>query len=126
MSVDITHYFGIGVKLTDDPDFAKYENILAKYPQYSQYEFIRQTTAIQSNIRLIVDGMNGGHAYLVYVIKETDTEDMWKYSATIEFPFNSIKSADVVKELQEAYSLFTDGKELRTQNIKIISLFHAS
>ena len=126
MSVDITHYFGIGVKLTDDPDFDKYETILANYSQYSQYEFIRQTTATQSNIRLIVDGMNGRYAYLIYMIKETDIEDMWKYSATIEFPPNSIKSADIVKELQEAYSLFADGKELRTQNIKIISLFHAS
>ena len=126
MSVDITHYFGIGVKLTDDPDFDKYETILDNYPQYSQYEFIRQTTVIQSNIRLIVDGMNGRYAYLLYMIKETDIENMWKYSATIEVPFNSIKSADVVKELQEAYSLFADGKELRIQNIKIISLFHAS
>ena len=126
MGIDITHYFGIGVKLTDDPDFDKYETILVKYPQYSQYEFIRQTTATQSNIRLIVDGMNGRYAYLAYMIKETDTEDMWKYSATIEFPFNSINSADVVKELQEVYSLFADGKELKTQNIKIISLFHAS
>ena len=76
MSVDITHYFGIGVKLTDDPDFDKYETILVKYPQYSQYEFIRQTTATQSNIRLIVDGMNGRYAYLEYIIKETDAEDM--------------------------------------------------
>ena len=70
--------------------------------------------------------MNGRYAYLAYMIKETDAEDMWKYSATIEFPFNSINSADVVKELQEVYSLFADGKELKTQNIKIISLFHAS
>ena len=70
--------------------------------------------------------MNGRYTYLVYMIKETDIEDMWKYSSTIEFPLNSIKSADVVKELQEAYSLFADEKELRTQNIKIISLFHAS
>ena len=126
MSVDITHYFGIGVKLTDDPDFYNYETILANYPQYSQGEFIRQTTATKSNIRLIVDGMNGRYAYLIYMIKETDAEDMWEYSATTEFPFNSIESADIVKELQEAYSLFTDGKELKTQNIKIISLFHAS
>ena len=126
MSVDITYYFGIGVKLTDNPDFDKYENILANYSQYSQYEFIRQTTATQSNIRLIVDGMNGRYAYLVYVIKETDTEDMWKNLTTVEFPFNSIKSADIVKELQEVYSLFADEKELRTQNIKIISLFHTS
>ena len=126
MGVYATHYFRIGFKLTDDPDFDKYETILDNYPQYSQYEFIRQTTATQSNIRLIVDGMNGRYAYLVYVIKETDAEDMWKNSTTVEFPFNSIKSADVVKELQEVYSLFADEKELRTQNIKIISLFHAS
>ena len=126
MSVDITHYLGIGVKLTDDPDFYNYETTLANYPQYSQYEFIRQTAATQSNIRLIVDGMDGRYAYLIYMIKETDAEDMRDYSATVEFPFNSLKSADVVKELQEAYSLFTDGKELKTQNIKIISLFHAS
>ena len=126
MGVDATHYFGIGIKLTDDPDFDKFETILDNYPQYSQYEFIRQTTATQSNIRLIVDGMNGRYAYLLYMIKETDIENMWKNSTTVEFPFNSIKSADVVKELQEAYSLFADEKELRTQNIKIISLFHAS
>ena len=69
--------------------------------------------------------MNGRYAYLVYTIKETDTEDMWKDSATIEFPLNSTNSADVAKELQEAYLLFADGKELITQNIKIISLFHA-
>ena len=126
MSVDITHYFGIGVKITDDPDFYNYETILANYPQYSQYEFIRQTTATQSNIRLIVDGMSGRYAYLIYMIKETDAEDMWNYSATVEFPFNSLESADVVKELQEVYSLFAGGKDLRTQDIKIISLFHAS
>ena len=126
MSVNITHYFGIGVTLTDDPDFYNYETTLANYPQYSQYEFVRQTTSTQSTIRLIVDGMSGRYAYLIYMIKETDAEDMWNYSATVEFPFNSLESADVVKELQEAYSLFADGKELKTQNIKIISLFHAS
>ena len=126
MSVDITHYFGIGVKLTDDPDFYNYETTLANYPQYSQYKFIRQTTATQSNIRLIVDGMSGRYAYLIYMIKETNAEDMWNYSAAVEFPFNSLESADVVKELQEAYSLFAGGKYLRTQDIKIISLFYAS
>ena len=31
MSVDIAHYFEIGVKLTDDSNFDKYENILANY-----------------------------------------------------------------------------------------------
>ena len=32
MGVDITHYFGIEAKLTDDPDFDKFEAILDNYP----------------------------------------------------------------------------------------------
>ena len=27
MSVSMTHYFGIGLKLTDDPDFDKYDEL---------------------------------------------------------------------------------------------------
>ena len=126
MSVDLTHYLGIGVKLSDDPDFDKFDAIEEKYPQYSQYEFIRNTTEVKSNIRLIVDGMNGDYAYLMYVINEVEQEDMYSSRATSEFPFNSIESADVISELQTVYSLFNDGKELRASDVNIISLFHCS
>ena len=126
MSVDMTHYFGVGLKLTDDPDFDRLHDFEDKYPQYSVYEFMRKTTEAKSNIRLIVDGMNGLYAYLMYVIKETDGEEMWSTECTKEFPFNSIESADVISELQEVYSNLNDGKELRTANISIISLFHFS
>ena len=30
MSVDLTHYLGIGIKLSDDPDFDFYENVIDK------------------------------------------------------------------------------------------------
>lgn len=126
MSVSMTHYFGIGLKLTDDPDFDKYEEFIDKYPQYSRYEFLRKTTSDVSNVRLIVDGMNGCYAYLVYVIKETEDEEMWSTECTKEFPFNSIESADVISELQTVYSLLNDGKELRASDVNIISLFHFS
>jgi hypothetical protein len=126
MSVDLTHYLGIGVKLSDDPDFDKFDAIEEKYPQYSQYEFIRNTTEVKSNVRLIVDGMNGDYAYLMYVINEVEQEDMYSSRATSEFPFNSIESADVISELQTVYSLFNDGKELRASDVNIISLFHCS
>jgi hypothetical protein len=126
MSVDLTHYLGIGVKLSDDPDFDKFDAIEEKYPQYSQYEFIRKGAEIKSNIRLIVDGMNGDYAYLMYVINEVEQEDMYGSKATSEFPFNSIESADVISELQTVYSLFNDGKELRASDVNIISLFHCS
>jgi hypothetical protein len=126
MSVDLTHYLGIGVKLSDDPDFDKFDAIEEKYPQYSQYEFIRKGAEIKSNIRLIVDGMNGDYAYLMYVINEVEQEDMYSSRTTSEFPFNSIESADVISELQTVYSLFNDGKELRASDVNIISLFHCS
>ena len=41
MSVDLTHYLGIGLKLSNDPDFDFYEEVIDKNPQYSNYEFIR-------------------------------------------------------------------------------------
>ena len=126
MSVDITHYFGIGVKLTDNPDFDKYEEFEENYPQYSRYQFIRDKTKVKSNVRLIVDGMNGFYAYLMYVIKEVELEDMWGSQSTAEFPFNSIESAAVISELQEVYSLLNEGKELRASDVNIISLFHFS
>ena len=128
MSVSMTHYFGIGIKLTDKEidDFDKYNDFEDKYPQYSRYEFMRRTTEVKSNIRLIVDGMNGLYAYLMYVIKEIDGEEMWSTECTKEFPFNSIESADVISELQTVYSLINDGKELRASDVNIISLFHFS
>ena len=126
MSVSMTHYFGIGLKLTEDPDFDSYEEFIDKYPQYSRYEFIRNRTEATSNIRLIVDGMNGCYAYLVYIIKKTEDEEMWSTECTKEFPLNSIESANAISELQEVYSLLEDGKELRVQEVNIISLFHFS
>lgn len=126
MSVDITHYLGIGVKLTDNPDFDLYDEIIDKYPQYSRYEFLRKTTEAKSNVRLIVDGMNGDYAYLMYVINEVEQYEMYSNSATSEFPFNTLESEAAIKELQEAYPLFNEGKELSIKDVKIISLFHAS
>ena len=128
MSVSMTHYFGIGIKLTDKEidNFDKYNDFEDKYPQYSRYEFMRRTTEANSNIRLIVDGMNGCYAYLIYVIKETEDEEMWSTECTKEFPLNSIDSANAIGELQEVYSLLEGGKELRVQDVNIISLFHFS
>ena len=125
MSVDITHFFGIGIKLSDNPDFDKYDEIIDKYPQYSSYSFIRHSSEIKSNVRLIVDGMNGDYAYLMYVINEVEQEDMYSNSATSEFPFNTLDASYIISQLQEAYPLFTN-EELRIQDLKMISLFHVA
>lgn len=123
MSVDLTHYLGVGVNLP--VDFDKYDEIIDKYPQYSRYEFIRKTTKTKSNVRLIEDGMNGNYTYLMYVIKETEQEDMYSDSSLGDMYVNNIGMACALNELQAVYPIFTD-KELEIKNVRIISLFHCS
>lgn len=126
MSVDITHYFGIGVLLTNNPDWDLLDMIEEKYPQYSRYEFVREHSDIKTNIRLINDGMNGMYSYLMYVINEVEMEDMYSSKGTADFPIDNINMSDIIKELQEAYPIFNDNKELKISDIKFISLFHCS
>ena len=123
MSVDLTHYLGIGLQLP--VDFDKYDEVIDKYPQYSRYQFIREKTKVESNVRLIEDGMNGTYTYLMYVIKETDQEDMYSNSSLGELYVNNVGMARALHELQEAYPLFTE-EELQINNVKILSLFHCS
>lgn len=124
MSVDLTHYLGIGIKLP--VDFDKYDELIDQYPQYSNYEFIRNKSNVKSKVRLIEDGMNGFYTYLLYVINEVEQNNMYSTRATSEFPFNTLDSETAIKELQEVYPLFNEGKELSIKDVKIISLFHVS
>lgn len=128
MSVDIKHYFGVGLQLefNDEKYFDYYEEIEEAHPEYSQWLHERNTTDLKSNVRLIVDGMCGNYVYLIYVIKEVAQEDMYNVEATVEFPFNNIDSQAIVEELQKAYPIFNEDKELPIKDLKMISLFHAS
>ena len=123
MSVDLTHYFGIGLQIP--VDFDKYDEIIDKYPQYSNFNFIRKTTDTKSNIRLIEDGMNGDYTYLLYLLKETEQEEMYSNESLGILYVDNIEMTNALDELQEVYPLFMD-EELQTKNVKIISLFHCS
>ena len=117
MSVDVTHYFGVGIALDPDGD---YWDFTEEHPEYDQY-FFRDG---ETRVRLIVDGMCGDYVYLMYVLNRAD--DLYSSSATKEFALNSLESSDIIKELQTAYFILTDGKELPIKDVKIVSLFHAS
>lgn len=123
MSVDLTHYLGIGLPLP--VDFDKYDEIIDKYPQYSRYQFIREKVKVKSNVRLIEDGMNGDYTYLMYVIKETEQEDIYSNSSFGHLSVNNVDMTHALYELQEAYPLFI-GEELQIKNVEILSLFHCS
>ena len=123
MSVDLTHYFGIGLQIP--VDFDKYDEIIDKYPQYSNFNFIRKTTDNKSNIRLIEDGMNGDYTYLMYLLKETEQEEMYSNESLGFLCVDNIEMTKALDELQEVYTLFMD-EELQIKNVKIISLFHCS
>ena len=124
MSVDVTHYFGVGIELP--VDFDLYDEVINSYPQYSLYKFIRNTTNEHSNVRLIEDGMNGLYTYLMFVIKETHQEDMFDSDFTVGMLLDFIDKYNVLDELKEAYPKFTCGKELPMDKVNIISLFHVS
>ena len=117
MSVDVTHYFGVGIALDPNGD---YWDFTEEHPEYDRY-FFRDG---ETRVRLIVDGMCGDYVYLMYVINKTDA--LYSSSATKEFALNSLESSNIIKELQEAYPLLTGGKELPIKDVKIISLFHAA
>ena len=126
MSVDMTHYFGIGVKLVDEEinDFDPLHDLEDKYPECSAYEFIRRNASTKSNVRIITDGMNGLYAYLMYLVKETYDEEIWTTECSAEFSIDQIDDTEFTK-LKEVYKTYT-GYDLQDSDLKIISLFHFS
>lgn len=124
MSVNVTHYFGVGIELP--VNFDLYDEVINSYPQYCRYECIRNTTKEHSNVRLIQDSMNGLYTYLMFVIKETHQEDMFDSNSTVGMLLDFMDKYNVLDELKEAYPKFTGGEELPVDKVNIISLFHVS
>ena len=126
MGVNMTHYFGIGIKLTEGEidNYDPLHDLEDKYPECSMYQFIRNSTDTKSNVRIIVDGMNGMYSYVLYLVKETGYENNWETECSAEIAINSLDVEDMTK-LKEIYKEFT-GSELSDSDLTIISLFHAS
>lgn len=142
MSVDVTHYLGIGVKLDYDTykdleynDGGDLDFCIDKdFPEISHWWSIRKNSPIKTNVRWISDGMSGQYIYLMYVITETAEEDFYNYDSAIQIDLkvsvgDALESINVnidaaEKEVKEYY----DKLKIKEPwpGAKLISLFHCS
>ena len=103
MSVDCTGYIGYTVTLKrdlDSDDFDFFNDFDDEHGESSQFDFKSKT---KERTRLIVDGMSGDFARLVYV--EHKIEDCW-IDGKDYFALKGAPSPDdVYEELNKAYKL---------------------
>lgn len=124
MSVSVDQYFGWTIELKTDltrTDFDFYEQVKEKYPELSIYSnpHITENNAI-NQIKLVVDGMNGLFARLIYIKSFTEDviwvdEDNDNKNATLE----DIKVPDdIFDNLKEVYKNITN-QELFHRQVKL-------
>lgn len=139
MSVDVTHYLGIGVKL----DYDTYEDleyndseevdfcIDKNFPEISNWWSVRKNSPIKTNVRWISDGMSDQYIYLMYVIKETGEEDFYNYDSDtqidLKLPIGEALNLPVDQAEQEVKEYY-DKLKIKEPwpGVKLISLFHCS
>jgi hypothetical protein len=106
MSVDCTGYIGYTVTLKrdlDSDDFDFFNDFDDEHSEYSQWEFKKKD---KERTRLVVDGMSGDFARLIYV--EHKIEDCW-VDGKDYFPLRGDHiPEDVYNELNKAYRLMYD------------------
>ena len=122
MSVDVTHYLGIGYQLDYDENIDKVDSFLDAHPEYSEYSF-QNPNADKPGLQIIMDGMNGGYIYILYVLHKADQEDMYCYSGSTEISLAGISSdssaAVLVRDLFTSIMLYDP-----EMDPYLVSLFH--
>ena len=115
MSVDCTGYIGYTVTLKralDSDDFDFFNDFDDEHGEYSQWDFKNKT---KERTRLVVDGMNGDFARLIYV--EHKIEDCW-INGKDYFTLKGVPIPnDVYDELNKAYKLMYN-KELDKSSVE--------
>lgn len=124
MSVDVTHYLGIGYQLDYDEYIEKVDSFLDEHPEFSEYSF-QNPNADKPGLQIITDGMNGGYIYIMYVLHKADQEDMYCYSGSTETSLAGVSSdssaAVLVRDL--FHSIMPDEP---MKDPYLVSLFHCS
>ncbi len=124
MSVDITHYLGIGYQLDYDENIDIVESFLDVHPEYSEYNF-QNPNADKPGLQIITDGMNGGYIYIMYVLHKADQEDMYCYSGSTEISLTGLsqESPATILVRNLFHSILPD---VPTKDPYLISFFHCS
>ena len=115
MSVDCTGYIGYTVTLKrdlDSDDFDFFNDFDDLHREYSQWDFKSKN---KERTRLVVDGMSGDFARLIYV--EHKIEDCWINGKDYFALINSPIPDNVYEELNKAYKLMYD-KELDKSSVE--------
>lgn len=124
MSVDVTHYLGIGYQVDYDENIDKVDAFLDAHPEYSEYSF-QNPGADKPGLQIITDGMNGGYIYIMYVLHKAEQEDMYGYSGSTEISLSGISSgspaAVLVRDLFN--SVMSYDPEMDPY---LVSLFHCA
>jgi hypothetical protein len=103
MSVDCTGYIGYTVTLKRDlnsDDFDFFNDFEDEHGEYSQWDFKSKT---KERVRLVIDGMSGDFARLIFV--DDTIEDCWMDGKDYFALRSSDVPDDVYNELNKAYKL---------------------
>jgi hypothetical protein len=103
MSVDCTGYIGYTVTLKENlnsDDFDFFNDFEDEHGEYSQWDFKSKT---KERVRLVVDGMSGDFARLIFV--DDIIEDSWMDGKDYFALRSSAIPNDVYDELNKAYKL---------------------
>ncbi len=121
MSVELTHYLGIGYKLDYDSNIEKIENFLDEHEEYDEYN-----ADDKPGLRVIVDGMNGNYIYVMYILKKVEQDDL--YSVDADFSIRIIDLADyylveaVCDLYKDIFGEYYDGDDAPC----LVSFFHCT
>ncbi len=125
MSVELTHYLGIGYKLDYDKNYKKIDAFLGEHPEYSAYDF-ENPNADKPGLQIIIDGMNGNYIYIMYVLKKVEQDEL--YSSGADFDMRIFDIADhpgaqeVYNLCKEIFGEYYDGDDAPC----LVSFFHCT
>ena len=103
MSVDTERIIGFTITLKEDlthEDFEFFENVEKKHKEFAYREKYSQFGMKPNQVALVVDGMNGNYARLVYVenVKEV-------YGAYDEEPYTLLRPTEIPEEIYNVLNI---------------------
>ena len=121
MSISVDKYFGWTIELKTDlncHDFDFYQKFIDKHPDLDQEESCIHD--LDHKIKLVLDGMNGSFARLIYVLSVSYDvawvdEDNDILNDTLK---ENIVPENIYKELNTIYMQLT-GQELQKEKVKL-------
>jgi hypothetical protein len=126
MSVELTHYLGIGYKLDYDSNIEKIEAFLDKHPfEYSEYRHLNPN-ADEPGLQIVIDGMNGNYIYLLYVLNKVEQDDLYSngsgFSYCVADMVDCHETCAVCDLYKEVFGEYYDGDDAPC----LVSFFHCT